>query len=57
VALAAARPWVLAATAAGLAIAGLLVVIYPPLALLIAGPAGYAVSAVHTRARAGDETP
>jgi uncharacterized membrane protein YesL len=57
VALATARPWAVAATAAGLAIAGFLVVVYPPLALLIAGPAGYAVSAVHTRARAGDEHP
>jgi uncharacterized membrane protein YesL len=55
VALATARPWVIAATAVGVAIPGFLVVIYPPFALLIAGPAGYAVSAVHTRARAGDE--
>lgn len=53
-ALAAARPWAIAATASGVAIAGFLVLVYPPFALLMAGPAGYAVSAVHTRARATD---
>jgi uncharacterized membrane protein YesL len=53
-ALVAARPWAIAATASGVAIAGFLVLIYPPFALLMAGPAGYAVSAVHTWARAAD---
>lgn len=53
VSLASARLWVVPLTAVAVAVAGFLVVVYPPLILMIAGPVGYAVSAVHARALAG----
>jgi uncharacterized membrane protein YesL len=51
-ALSVARPWVLPLTALALAIPAFLVVVYPALIVFVAGPAGYAVSAVHARATA-----
>lgn len=46
------RPWVIPVTAVALGIPALLVVVLPPVIVFIAGPAGYAVSAVHDRAAA-----
>jgi uncharacterized membrane protein YesL len=48
-ALAASRPWIVPLTAVALGLPAFLVIVYPALIVFIAGPAGYAVSAVHAR--------
>jgi uncharacterized membrane protein YesL len=46
------RPWAPAGSVIALAIGIVLVVVFPPLIVLIGGPVGFAVSAIHTRASA-----